>query len=88
VVLDSQKNRVFASEIKLQMGKDEYELTINPRFLVRGEYSINGLIHLPRVEVIDFIEDTALFTVLDNNSPMAIHGGVNYGSVFGNCYWS
>jgi len=87
MILDGQKNRVFATEIALEDAKSDYELTINQNFLVRGSYSINCFIHIPKIKQIDVIDDTGKFTVLDNNSAMAIHGGYNYGNVFGNCFW-
>ncbi|MDB5145729.1 MAG: Polysaccharide transporter, ATP-binding protein [Mucilaginibacter sp.] len=86
-VLDSRKNRVFSSEIELEKRKIAYELTIKPNFLVRGNYSLHCFIHLPKIKQIDVIEDAGKFTIVDNGSPLAIHGGYNYGNVFGNCFW-
>jgi lipopolysaccharide transport system ATP-binding protein len=87
-ILDGQKKRVFSTECALALNRTEYELTINADFLVRGNYSLHCFIHLPKIKQIDVLDDYCQFTVLDNNSKLAIHGNYDYGSVFGNCLWN
>lgn len=85
MVLDSKKNRVFACETSDL--KQRLKLNIDPKFLVRGSYSIHAFINMPAVEQIDIAEDVCNFKVIDSGSLMAKHGGYDYGSVFGRYYW-
>ncbi len=86
MVIDSNKTRVFSSESQtITSGK--VQLVIERHFLVRGSYSIHTFIHKPRVEQIDIAEDVCNFSIIDNGSPLMIHGEYDYGNVFGRVSW-
>lgn len=85
MVLDRHSNRVFAAE---SLGlKPEMLLRINAKFLVRGDYSLHAFIHIPTIKQEDVAEDVCNFRIIDNGSHFQIHGGYNYGPVFGNYEW-
>jgi len=86
-VLNAQKNKVFSTEVEIVKGKFTYEMTINPKFLVRGAYSLYCFIHSPAVSLISEVEDSLNFSVIDDNSTFALYGPYDYGNVFGNCSW-
>jgi len=87
MVLDKLSNRVFPTQIGLVKGKKVYILRINHNFLVRGNYSLECFIHIPKIRQFDTLTSVCHFKVVDNYSPLLIHGDYNYGNVFGNCSW-
>ena len=87
MVLDKFSNRVFPTQIDLIKGKKVYTLRINDNFLVRGNYSLECFIHIPKVRQFDTLTSVCHFKVMDNYSALLIHGDYNYGNVFGNCSW-
>ena len=87
MVLDKFSNRVFPTQIGLIKGKKVYTLRINDNFLVRGNYSLECFIHIPKVRQFDTLTSVCHFKVMDNYSALLIHGDYNYGNVFGNCSW-
>ncbi len=60
---------------------------IEPFFLVRGSYYLNGFIHNPKIIDIEQTGDICSFSVVDTESEFAVYGGFNYGVVFGNYKW-
>lgn len=84
-VLDSRKRRIFSCE---RENISEYmTLTIEPKTLVRGKYSIQAFINQPKIAQLDMVEDVCKFVVTDPNSYLAKHGEYDYGSVFGRYKW-
>lgn len=78
--LDDRKRRIFSCEsASLQQ---ECTLTIPGGIFTRGQYSIQAFINVPKVKAIDEVEDACAFSIIDHHSPMAKHGGYDYGSVF------
>jgi lipopolysaccharide transport system ATP-binding protein len=86
MVMDSNKTRIFSSESEI-VTSGAVQLVIESNFLVRGSYSIHTFIHKPRMEQIDVAEDVCNFNVIDNGSPLLIHGDYDYGNVFGKTKW-
>ncbi|MDP2454927.1 MULTISPECIES: polysaccharide ABC transporter ATP-binding protein [unclassified Kaistella] len=85
-ILDSRKRRVFSCE--RQSVNDLMTLTIDPRSLVRGKYSIHAFINQPKVAQLDVAEDVCKFIVTDSASYLSKHGEYDYGSVFGRYKWN
>lgn len=78
--LDDRKRRIFSCEsASLQQ---ECTLNIPGGIFTRGQYSIQAFINVPKVKAIDEVEDACAFSIIDHHSPMAKHGGYDYGSVF------
>lgn len=88
MVLDSTKRRVFAAETVLTQDKSNYFLKIGKKFLTRGSYSIHVMTHIPNLRPIDELEDICSFSIIDNTSELSIHGGYDYGPVFGRYEWA
>lgn len=86
MVLDENKNRIFASESGI-LREDKILLRIEKNFLTRGQYSIHCFIHKPQTEQTDAVTDACNFSVIDNGSPFNIHSNYDYGKVFGRCEW-
>jgi lipopolysaccharide transport system ATP-binding protein len=87
IILDEVKNRVCATESSV-IRSNKVTLKIDPEFLVRGTYSLYTFIHKARTEQVDSLEDVCQFTVIDNGSPLNIHGNYDYGRVFGKGTWA
>jgi len=87
IVLDEIKNRIFSAESST-INSEKIKMIIEPRFLVRGNYSIHTFIHKSRTEQLDAVEDVCIFNVIDNGSAMNIHGEYDYGKVFGKVSWA
>lgn len=84
-ILDSRKRRVFSCEclnVDLNM-----TLSIDPKTLVRGNYSVHAFINQPKITQLDVAEDVCKFTVTDADSYLSKHGEYDYGSVFGRYQW-
>jgi lipopolysaccharide transport system ATP-binding protein len=84
-ILDSRKKPVFSCERNIV--NDIMTLTIDPKTLVRGKYSIHAFINLPKVKRLDEVEDVCKFNVIDPESYLSKHGEYDYGSVFGRYNW-
>lgn len=84
-ILDSKKRSVFSCETTIV--NETMTLTIEPNILVRGKYSINAFINLPKIRQLDLAEDVCKFTVIDPDSYLSKHGEYDYGNVFGNYKW-
>lgn len=85
MILNQEKNPVCAFEsdgIQTQM-----TLKINPKFLVRGRYSIHTFLHVARQAQFDVVYDKLSFEINDFTSKFVGHGSYNYGSVFGSGEW-
>lgn len=87
MVLDQQKNRIFATESPI-IRSQSISVKIGEKTLVRGTYSIHVFIHKPLTEQLDVAEDVCTFTVFDNGSEHSIHGDYDYGRVFANVNWA
>lgn len=86
MVLDEYKNRIFAAESDLIKG-NKISLSISPKTLVRGKYSIHTFIHIPGKVQIDVAEDVCPFTITDKTSFLHKHAHYDYGSVFADVKW-
>lgn len=84
-ILDSRKKRIFSCE--REFVSENMCLTIDPKTLVRGNYSIHAFINQPKISQLDSIEDVCKFTVIDPESYLSKHGEYDYGSVFGRYKW-
>lgn len=85
MVLDQYQRRIFAAEKPIDA--TEMTLQIHPGFLVRGNYSLHVMIHLPQVIQLQAFEDICPFTVIDSGSDFSKHGEYDYGVVFGQYEW-
>ena len=86
MVLDEFKNRIFAAESTVII-EEKITLSIAPKTLVRGKYSIHTFIHIPAKKQIEEVEDVCPFTVVDKNSFLHKHTNYDYGNVFANVTW-
>lgn len=84
-ILDSRKRRVFSCE--REYISELMTLTIEPKTLVRGKYSIHAFINQPKIAQLDVVEDVCKFVVTDSDSYLSKHGEYDYGSVFGRYIW-
>ena len=84
-ILDSRKRRVFSCE--RENVEEVMRLTIEPKTLVRGKYSIHAFINQPKIAQLDVAEDVCKFIVTDSDSYLSKHGEYDYGSVFGRYSW-
>lgn len=84
-ILDYKKRRIFSCETEIN--SEDLLLSIEPKTLVRGKYSIHAFINQPKVAQLDVAEDVCKFVVTDPDSYLAKHGEYDYGSVFGRYSW-
>ena len=83
--MDAKKRSVFSCE-KSNIDSN-VTLKIEPRQLVRGNYSIDSFLQIPWVTRVDAAEDICSFTVIDNDSEFVKHKTHDYGVVFGRHQW-
>ena len=84
-ILDYKKRRIFSCETEIK--SEDLLLSIAPKTLVRGTYSIHAFINQPKVAQLDSAEDVCKFTVIDPESYLSKHGEYDYGSVFVKHQW-
>ena len=84
-ILDYKKRRIFSCETEIK--SEDLLLSIAPKTLVRGTYSIHAFINQPKVAQLDSAEDVCKFTVIDPESYLSKHGEYDYGSVFIKHQW-
>ena len=85
IIKNKNGSPVFSAEIKIT--KPKHLLTIQKNFLVRGNYFLHSFIHIANIEQIDVVEGVCPFNITDSASSFAIHGGYDYGNVFGKYTW-
>jgi lipopolysaccharide transport system ATP-binding protein len=83
--LDGKKRSVFSCE-KTNINSD-IVLKIEPKQLVRGNYSLDSFLQIPWVTRVDAAEDICSFTIIDNESEFVKHKTHDYGVVFGRHQW-
>lgn len=86
-IQDINQNRVFSAETPIILGKDTYQLVIEPRFLSAGSYNITAFIHIPQLIRYDDVQNVCHFDVVDTGSKFVIHGGYHHGVVYGKFEW-
>jgi lipopolysaccharide transport system ATP-binding protein len=84
--LDAKKRSVFSCE-KSNINSTEVTLKIEPRQLVRGNYSVDSFLQIPWVTRVDAAEDICSFTIIDNESEFVKHKTHDYGVVFCRHQW-
>lgn len=83
--LDAKKRSVFSCE--KTNTNSSVVLKIEPRQLVRGNYSLDSFLQIPWVTRVDAAEDICSFTIIDNESEFVKHKSHDYGVVFGRHQW-
>ena len=86
MLLNSQKSRIGAIESE-PIRNNTLVFKLNPNSLVRGHYSLEAFIHKAQAEQLDSCEDVCCFEIIDNGSPLNIHGAYGYGDVFLTGFW-
>jgi lipopolysaccharide transport system ATP-binding protein len=86
-ILGDDKTRITAAESEI-IRKERMILKIDAGFLVRGHYSIQAYVNKAQTEYIDKVDDECAFEVLDNGSPLNVHGRYDYGKVFSPSHWT
>ena len=86
IILADDKTRIAAAESDI-IRDERIMLKLEAGFLVRGNYSILAYINKAQTEYIERVEDECAFEVIDNASPMNIHGSFDYGRVFARSEW-
>jgi lipopolysaccharide transport system ATP-binding protein len=86
MILADDKTRLTAAESGV-IRDGRMMVKLDGSFLVRGNYSILAFINKAQTEHIDKVEDECSFEIIDNGSPMNIHGSYDYGRVFSRSEW-
>jgi lipopolysaccharide transport system ATP-binding protein len=85
-ILGDDKTRITAAESEI-IRTEQLVLKLDARFLVRGHYSIQAYVNKAQTEFIDRVDDECAFEVVDNGSPLNVHGKYDYGKVFSPSSW-
>jgi lipopolysaccharide transport system ATP-binding protein len=85
IIKDKHGVPIFSAESKID--KTTLTLVINKMFLTRGEYYVYAFIHIANTVQIDLVDNVCQFRITDKSSPLSIHGGYDYGNVFGDYTW-
>ncbi len=85
MILDGIQKPVFAKETKIT--SQQFLLKINRSFMVRGNYSLTGIVYIPGITQYDKVEDVCSFNITDSGSEFAHLDTFDYGNVFGNANW-
>ena len=93
-VKDKFRRRIFTSEIEIEKyinPKNDSEIIttmkIPENLLTPGNYTFVIGLHIPNIQVLDYLDEICPFTVYDTGSDFAMYEGVDYGCVFVNCEW-
>lgn len=63
-------------------------MRIPAEFLTPGQYFCLISLHVPKVEVLDELDDICEFVIADVGSEFSMYEGLDYGCVFANCQWN
>ncbi|PSB32755.1 ABC transporter ATP-binding protein [Chlorogloea sp. CCALA 695] len=95
-VKDKIGRKVFTSQTALKQPESlDYNkntfvatLKIPDTFLTPGQYSFLIAMHIPKIQVVDQLDNVCSFTITDIGSEFSMYEGLDYGCVFANCGWS
>ncbi|MFV8366687.1 ABC transporter ATP-binding protein [Flavobacterium sp. XS1P27] len=92
-LLDKNERIIFTSEIKLiseidKGGVYEFDVDLPQQFLVPNKFKLTFGMHIPNVELIDYLEECLSFEIVETGSDFHIYGSADYGCVFINCNWN
>lgn len=85
-IIDKYKKRIGSINTKLN-NKRKINFTINPDFLVRGNYSFTIHIYRPGSHAFDILEDICKFNIVDGGTNLAHLETFDYGVIFPNMEW-
>lgn len=63
-------------------------MAIPANFLTPGQYFFLVSLHIPKVEVLDELDEICEFAIADVGSEFSMYEGLDYGCVFANCQWN
>ncbi len=92
-VTDYEDRKIFSTErlisevIRVDKKQGEALVKIPAEFLFPNEYKLNVGIHIPNLQVFDFLDSVCSFSVVDNGSEFSNYKGVDVGCVFAHCEW-
>lgn len=91
-VVDRNERVIFTSEIKLAekvetAGIHQFEVKLPERFLVPNKFNLTFGLHIPNLELIDYLEECLSFEIVETGSDLHIYNGNDYGCVFVDCEW-
>jgi len=91
-VVDRNERVIFTSEIKLtskieEPGVYHFEVKLPELFLVPNIFKLTCGMHIPNVELIDYLEECLSFEIVETGSDLHMYGGNDYGCVFVSCNW-
>ena len=92
-VVDKSEKVIFSSLIKLSSlikngGFHSLQVEIPSKFLVPNFFYITFGLHIPNVNMIDYLENCLSFQIVETGSEFHIYQGTDYGCVFLDCEWS
>jgi len=91
---DSQARPVFTStyvnsaNLNPLMESFSAKVRVPAGFLAPGRYTVNLVLHVPKVRFIDYQEDALAIQIVDAGSEMAAYEGADYGCVVSPCEWN
>ncbi|MGB3204894.1 MAG: ABC transporter ATP-binding protein [Crinalium sp.] len=93
-VKDKFRRKIFTSEIEIEKyinPKNDSEIITTMKIpqdlLTPGNYTFLIALHIPNIQMLDYLDEICSFTVYDTGSDFAMYEGVDYGCVFVNCEW-
>lgn len=89
---DRNERIIFTTEIKIstkidKAGLHEFEASIPIKLLVPNKFKLTFGLHLPNVQIIDYLEKCLSFEIVETGSDYHIYGNNDYGCVFVDCNW-
>lgn len=63
-------------------------MKIPANLLTPGQYFFLISLHIPKVEVLDQLDEVCEFKIADVGSEFSLYEGLDYGCVFANCQWN
>jgi lipopolysaccharide transport system ATP-binding protein len=92
---DKIGRKVFSSQTEfkpntLKQKRNNFMATLKipGNFLTPGQYSFFLGFHIPKVQVLDQIDDVCKFSITDTGSEFSMYEGLDYGCVFAQCEWN
>ena len=91
-VVDKNEQIIFTSEIKLareidEAGIHQFQVKLPVNFLVPNNYKLTFGIHIPNIEMIEYVQECLSFEIFETGSDFHIYGNADYGCVLADCLW-
>ena len=87
---DNHEKPIFTSHQLLthNLGEKKYVLHLNKEILLPGKYSIETVLHIPNIQILDSTKEFIDFNIVDSGGAHSLYNNADLGCFSDPCYWT